>query len=219
MNIYQKKVTTFSSDDQPWMTPELKQLDRQRKREFRKHRKSEKWTHLSTKFEEKCELAKGNFYKNMIEDLKTSNPGQWYSKLKRMSSHDQHKGETVTVEELAGLEDQQQADSIADQFESISNRYDPLLDSDVNLPFIPEGSVPEVEIEDVYKALVNINTKTSTVANDIPAKVIKMFAAELAFPLADIINTSIMKGQFANLWKLETVTPVPKVFPPSSVNN
>ena len=118
------------------------------------------------------------------------------------------------MEELAGLEDQQQADSIADQFESISNRYDPLLDSDVNLPFIPEGSVPKVEIEDVYKALVNINTKTSTVSNDIPAKVIKIFAAELAFPLADIINTSFVKGQFANLWKLETVTPVPKVFPP-----
>ena len=41
-----------------------------------------------------------------------------------------------------------------------------------------------------------------------------MFALELAPPLANIINTSILRGEFANLWKLETVTPVPKVFPP-----
>ena len=41
-----------------------------------------------------------------------------------------------------------------------------------------------------------------------------MFAMEIAPPLAHIINTSISRGEFADLWKLETVTPVPKVFPP-----
>ena len=41
-----------------------------------------------------------------------------------------------------------------------------------------------------------------------------MFALELAPHLADIINTSIVRGKLANLWKLETVTPVPKVFSP-----
>ena len=62
--------------------------------------------------------------------------------------------------------------------------------------------------------MLKIKTKTSNVANNIPAKVIKMFALELAPPLANIINKSIITGVFANLWKLETVTPVPKVFPP-----
>jgi hypothetical protein len=74
-----QKMTTFSSDDQVWMTPELKQLDRRRKREFRKHRKSPKWKHLELKFTEKSDIAKQNYYKNMIEELKSSNPGQWYS--------------------------------------------------------------------------------------------------------------------------------------------
>ena len=209
-----EKLTTFSSDDQVWMTPELKQLDRRRKREFRKHRKSPKWVHLNSKFEAKSEIAKRNYYKNMIEDLKTSNPGQWYSKLKRMSSHDQHKGETVNVEELSGLDDQKQADAIADRFESVANQYDPLQDFDVLLPPIQEGSDLQIEVLDVYNALLRIKTTTSTVENDIPAKVIKMFAMEIAPPLAHIINTSISRGEFADLWKLETVTPVPKVFPP-----
>jgi hypothetical protein len=78
----------------------------------------------------------------------------------------------------------------------------------------PEGSIPHIDPKVVYKFLNRIKTTTSTVKNDIPAKVIKMFAVYLAQPLADVINTSIRRGEFANLWKLETVTPVPKVFPP-----
>ena len=124
-----------------------------------------------------------------------------------MSSHDQHKGETVIVEELSGLDDQKQANAIADRFESVANQCNPLLD--VILPSIPDGSDLQIETVDVYKALLKIKTTTSTVENDIPAKVIKMFALEIV-PLAHIINTSV----YANLWKLETVTPVPKVFPP-----
>ena len=209
-----EKMMTFSSDDQPWMTPELKNLDRKRKRQFQKHRKSERWHFLNSKFEEKCNLVKSNYYKNMIEDLKISNPGQWYSKFKRISSHDQHKGEIVNVEELSGLTDQQQADVIANQYENVANQYSPLEDSDVDLPPIPEGSIPKIDPAHVYKFLSRIKTTTSTVKNDVPAKVIKMFAADLAHPLADIISTSIVRGEFANLWKLETVTPVPKVFPP-----
>ena len=148
-----------------------------------------------------------------MEDLKTSNPGQWYSKFKRISSHDQHKGETVNVEELSGLSDQQQADAIADRFENISNQYSPLEDKDVNLPPIPEGSTPKISPELVLKFLSKLKTTTSTVKNDIPAKVIKYFAVYLSHPLADIINTSIRRGEFANLWKVETVTPVPKIRP------
>jgi hypothetical protein len=66
----------------------------------------------------------------------------------------------------------------------------------------------------VYNHLRRIKTTTSTVKNDIPAKIIKQFAIYLARPLADVINTSIRRGEYADLWKLETVTPVPKVFPP-----
>ena len=78
--------------------------------------------------------------------------------------------------------------------ESVSNQYDPLTDNDVDLPPIPKDSVPQIAIEDVYNALLRINTKSSTGTDDIPAKVIKMFAAEIAPPLAHIIETSIIRG-------------------------
>ena len=71
------------------------------------------------------------------------------------------------------MSDKQQAEIIAD-------RYNPLTDTDVMLPNIPEGSVPQIKVDAVYKALLKIQTTTSTVANDIPAKVIQMFASYLA---------------------------------------
>ena len=47
----------------------------------------------------------------------------------------------------------------------------------------------------------------------------KEFAPELSGPLADILNCMVEKGEFPNLWKLEMVTPVPKIYPPGTVND
>ena len=125
----------------------------------------------------------------------------------------------MSIEEISGLDDKKQAEAISSRFESIANQYSPLEDSDVNLPPIPDGSIPWIDPAVVYKFLCKIKTTSSTVKDDIPAKVIKMFAIYLAHPLADIIYTSIVRGEFANLWKLETVTPVPKVFPPLTLKH
>ena len=77
----------MSENDKPWVDSKLKKLDRQRKREYNKRKKSDKWVYrLNKAFLEKADQLKQYYYSNMVEDLKTSNPGQWYSKLKRMSS-------------------------------------------------------------------------------------------------------------------------------------
>ena len=67
------------------------------KREYTKHKRSRKWKILNKDYLEKCEEAKEKYYKDIVEDLKLSNPSQWYSKLKRMSSHDQSKSEESKV--------------------------------------------------------------------------------------------------------------------------
>ena len=135
-----------------------------------------------------------------------------------MASHNQEKSEPVQVEELTGMTDMQQAEAIADQFASVANQYSALKDDDVQLPDIPEGSVPVIDPYDVYQQLCKIKTSTATLKNDIPAKVIKRFALNLSQPLAQIIQTSIDRGEYANLWKTENVTPVPKVYPPLKCN-
>ena len=81
----------------------------------------------------KSEQAKENYYTNIVEDLKSSAPGQWYSKLKRMSSYHEVKSEQITVEEINHLPIQQQSEMIADNFSRISNEYEPIRESDINL--------------------------------------------------------------------------------------
>ena len=87
-----------------------------------------KWKLLNAEFGSKCEKAKQDYSKNIVNDLKTSDPSQWYSKIKRMSSQDEE--QEVEVQELMHLCPQDQAEKIADQFSGISNLYDPLQTSD-----------------------------------------------------------------------------------------
>ena len=47
-------------------------------------------------------------------------------------------------------------------------------------------------------------------------KLIKEYSIEFSYPLANIINRMIRHGEYPQSWKLETVTPVPKAFPPAS---
>ena len=65
---------------------------------------------------EKSDELKESYYQNMVEDLKTSNPGQWYSKVKRMSSIDPTKDDRVLVEELMNLPSNLQAKKLLTVF-------------------------------------------------------------------------------------------------------
>ena len=65
---------------------------------------------------------------------------------------------------------------------------------------------------------MKIKTNKATVKGDIPAKLIKEFAAYLAEPFTDIINTSLSRGEYPQIYKYEVSTPVPKSFPPEKVS-
>ena len=82
-----QKLFKIRSDDREWINDEIKCLDRKRKREYSKRKKSQKWEKLSKEFHEKCQKAKNDYAQNIVNDLKSSDVSQWYSKIKRMSSH------------------------------------------------------------------------------------------------------------------------------------
>ena len=124
------KTMKVCPDDQPWFSRSLKILDRRRKREFYKNNQSQRWQALNTEFVEKCKNEKANYYTNIVHDLKTSHPGKWYSKVKRMSGKETKTSKIDTVEELEGLENIQQLEVIADHYARVSNQYEPVKDDD-----------------------------------------------------------------------------------------
>ena len=218
-----EKTVQYTSQDQVWITPEIKQLARKKSREFSKHRRSPKWKTLNSLYEQKCQKARSLCYTNIVSDLKNSNPGQWYSKLKRMCNYDQLKTEKTCVEEISQYSDLEQAEIIAEKFSNVSNQYE-AIDSDqitrhtIGAKGNPK-SMPTFEAYQVYEYLRKIKTNTSTVKGDIPAKLIKEFAPELSDPLSNILNCMVSRGEFPYIWKLEMVTPAAKVHPPASVSD
>ena len=98
----------------------------------------------------------------------------------------------------------------------MSQEYESLKNDDIKIPEFDEDSVPRFQPIDVQRKLERVNTNKSVPPGDIPPKLAKMFAKELSFPLCDVINSSIILGQWSKLYKKESITPVPKVFPPQS---
>ena len=86
--IFPMKEMKVSSDDKPWYSQKLKNLDRKRRREFCRHKKSEKWRILNEEYKETQKKEKANYYKHIVKDLKETKPSSWYSKVKRMAGNE-----------------------------------------------------------------------------------------------------------------------------------
>ena len=216
---FPEKVMKICCEDKPWFTADLKSLDRKRKREFSKHYKSELWVKLNNQFIEKCSKAKEKYYKNMVSDLKESNPGKWHSKLKRMSGQENGRQDKIQLEEISVYSDQTQADMIAEHYADISNQYEQIKKDDFpeynNKQFCP----PKIEPWKVNKTIQSMNKKAATIPGDVPMKIIAEFSVELATPLAHIFNCCLESSTYPNLYKSESVTPAPKKYPPEKMQD
>ena len=219
--IFPLKTLKVCSEDQPWFSKSLKVLDRKRKREFFKNHKSQKWKELNSEFIQKCENEKANYYSNIVHDLKTSNPGKWYSKVKRMAGKQSKMEEISTIEELRGVENDQQMELIADHYAKVSNLYEPIkfehfksyIESNKHL------KPPNIGPYKIFKTIKKMNKKSATVPGDLPMRIIDGFADDFTLPLCHIINSCLQAGQYPRLWKLEMVSPVPKVYPPEKLDH
>ena len=218
--FFPEKTLKINENDKPWMNIQLIKLDRQCKREYNKNKKSNKWKQMNKLFAERESEAKEQYYENIVQDLKQSNVGKWYSKLKRMSSIDQTKEEKVVVQDIMDLPSNQQAELIADEFAKISNLYDPLKSEDIEMPSQENSKpYPLFEPNQIYEKIRKMKKKASTVCGDIPWKIISEFSVEFSDPLSNIFNSSTLDGIWPKLWKYEFVTPVPKVHPPTNPND
>ena len=216
---FPQKVRIITSDDQPFYTHKLENLKRHKAREYHKHRKSEKWMKMDTEYKKELSKAKQSYYTKKIRKLKKTESKYWYRELKKLTSFDQMKPEELKVESIKDLTDEEQAEEIADKFAAISQEFDKLETEDVEVPDFIEADIPIVPVKEVKEALERMDTNKSNVANDIPAKILKYFADEIASPLTHTLNACIKQGCWPDILKLEIVTPVPKVIPPQQVED
>ena len=132
-----------------------------------------------------------------------------------MSCDEKNRNENVYVESLANLPMDVKAERIADSFVKVSNEYEALKDEDVDINKATNTKPsPYITAYKIHKKIKKMKTKTSTILGDIPWKIIKSNSFYLSVPLENIYNRAITHGEYPNIWKLEVVTPVPKIPPP-----
>ena len=81
-----EKELKLSSHDKPFITAELKQLDRQRNREYLKRGKTDKYLQLKRQFDTKYRKASEKYLNKHLEELKEAKPGQVFKVLKRLGA-------------------------------------------------------------------------------------------------------------------------------------
>ena len=64
-----------------------------------------------------------------------------------------------------------------------------------------------------------VKLKKAVPPGDLPPLLVRKFAKQISIPLCDIINFSVKYGQWSKIYKKESVTPVPKTYPPKSPND
>ena len=98
---------------------------------------------------------------------------------------------------------------MAQSFAAVSQEYDSL--DRAKLPsFLPAGRAEEVNVFQVLHQIKKIGKTKSTLPLDLPDRLRKECALDLAEPLTNIINTCLVDGRFPKMWRREWVTPVPK---------
>ena len=127
--IFPQEKVKISIKDKSYITAELTKLDRLKKREYKKHGKSEKWVKLQSKFAIKLKKAAADHLDKNCHSLKESDPGKAYSILKRMGAQPGDMlsdGSFSLLNHIeANLTNQESVEKIADHFAKINQEYHP----------------------------------------------------------------------------------------------
>ena len=91
-----------------------------------------------------------------------------------------------------------------------------------SLPEIPDNiqhfTIQPVTRRGVLECIKSLRSDSSTGADTIPARFVKLVAEHLANPLTHIINNCIKRSYFPTKWKMARGSPIPKVVNPTSMN-
>ena len=219
------KEMRLGSQDKPFITAELKRLDRQKRREYQKRGKTLKYKSIKRKFDLKYREEAEKYLNRNLENIKQSKPGQIFSVLKRLGAQPGECPDSNTfslpAHENLCLSPDQSAERIAEHFASISQQYPP-LNTDL-LPTRVKNKIqscntepPEISEYDVYCKIRSAKKPKSCLPGELPKTILQEFLPELASPVKIILQNIFKTGEWPSHWKLEHVIPIGKVPVPES---
>ena len=208
--------------DKPYITAELKTLDRKIKRIYKRHGKSDKYIALKTIYDKKMIKASEAYIEKSVRSLKEDDPGKAYRSLKKLAAQPGDQTDEGNFTLISHIENNLSSDEsiecIARHFASISQEFPPLTVS--QLPEKVQAKITEpLSLKDLpsisdyaaYEKIKRSKKTLSSVPGDLPRRIVQEFAPELAAPAAKIFRNIVKTGHWPKPWRVEYGTPIQKV--------
>ena len=210
------KRVKVSGSDKPWITANLKMLIIKRQKALRVYgNNSDLFKHLRNKVQSAVRQCKKSFYRSKVEALKESNISRWWKEIKGLTGGNKN---TEWFHQMLN-ENTPCVGALAERFNtflcSLTSHFAPLqTETDLTLE-VPSEFL--IHSRSAFKALSEIKTRKSSGSDNIPSKVLKLFAFELAPVIADLYNASLAQGVVPDKLKTSLVIPIPQITPPKTV--
>ena len=147
-----------------------------------------------------------------VNNLKQLNPKNWWHEVKRLSGMDNNVNlkSCIQIENAEHLSLKELANLINNSFLEPMVDFSPL--NSINYTVDNSGDqIPDLATPwSTYLKLISFNPSKAPGPDNIPNRIFRDFADILAYPVSVLLNSSFQDQKLPDMWKLASVTPVPK---------
>ena len=215
-----EKKIRVTKKDKEYITAELKNLDRKKKREWSKNGKSQKYISLKSEFDQKLKKAASQFITKCVTGLRSEHPGRAAATLKRLGGQpgDCEEGGTFTLQNHIdeNLSVEEQLERFGDYFSAVSQEFPPLELGQLSdftrkkLSDIRPSDIPKVEEYEIHRIIEQLKRKKSSVPGDMPPRLFYEASVGLAVPGARMMNKIAQTGIWPEQLRTEWGVPLEK---------
>ena len=170
--------------------------------------RSQRWKDVKQRTSKIVKKHKKKSYDFILDKLdKETNPGKFFNHIGNLLGKNKEKRWTPS-RMYPDKGDEEVAEIFASLFNQISGQYPPL--DRAGIPSTFSDPLPELTPEDVIKQMKSAKKPSSTVPEDIPARLYEPIGRKLAVPVTAILNLITTTMSWCAQWKKEYVTIIPK---------
>lgn len=193
----------------PWFTHKHKRLCRRKERYYIKAKQKggqQRWDQFKkVRNEVDKELRKAN--RDYVADLSTTEDKKKFWNYIRSRKKDNVGIQTLKIGHKTITDDQTKADTLAEQFQSVFTKEDPVLPTLPNSHFTDMNDI-EITVDGVEKLLCTLKINKAVGPDGIPNAALKLAAAELAPALQFIFTQSLDHSELPEDWKRANISPI-----------
>ena len=201
------KIVKKHPTDRPWISKKLKSRIRKRQSAFPRHGKnSPNYKFWRNKVQGEVKKAKNHYYHDKVAQVESTNSSKWWRQIKSLTGQDiqqewyyQFLEDTMNTKLLAN--------KINDFFASLADHLTPLTRDSPSSLVLQEIFVSN---EEVFRSLSSLNVAKAVGPDNIPNKLFKDFAHELAPVIRNIYNQSLRERYIPSLLKSSNRHPNPE---------